>query len=43
MTRGVVSRLDAMAYGGEGRGERLLVVQIGAGVNSGTQRRPCFR
>ena len=24
VTRGVVSRLDAMAYGGEGRGERLV-------------------
>jgi S1-C subfamily serine protease len=42
VTRGVVSRLDAMAYGGEGRGERLLVVQIDAGVNSGTSGGPAL-
>ena len=42
VTRGVVSRLDAMSYGGEGRGERLLVVQIDAGVNSGTSGGPAL-
>ena len=31
-----------MAYGGEGRGERLLVVQIDAGVNSGTSGGPAL-
>ena len=42
VTRGVVSRVDAMSYGGGGRGERLLVVQIDAGVNSGTSGGPAL-
>jgi len=41
VTRGVVSRLDAMAYGaGGGRGEKLLVIQIDAAINSGNSGGP---
>ena len=41
VTRGVVSRLDAMAYG-SGRGEKLVVVQIDAAINSGNSGGPAL-
>ena len=39
VTRGVVSRVDTIAYG-DGRGERLLAIQIDAAINSGNSGGP---